>query len=107
MVTAGTLSSVEFSAQLFYLACIFTSSALMYHSCMEHSLHLAVGHALSCITPMHTMKKHSAGKDNKEDGSSAGIVASNNGSAIISHALRKLLGLIKQVHVLHHIYYIH
>ena len=48
------------------------------------------------IITMHTTKKHSARKDNKEDGSSAGIVASDNGSAIISHALRKLLGLIKQ-----------
>ena len=107
MVTAGTLSSVKFGAQSFYSACIFASSVLMYHSCMEHSLHLAAGHALSCITPMHTTKKHSAGKDNKEDGSSAGVVASDNGSAIISHALCKLLGLIKQVRVLHHIYYIH
>jgi len=84
-----------------------THAVPMSHSCMEHSLHLAVGHVLSHITPMHTEKKHHARKYSEDDKSSPNISASNDGSAIILHALHKLLGLIKQVCVIHRIYYLH
>jgi len=72
---------------------------------MEHSLHLTVGHVLSRITPVQT-KTRGARNDN-DDNESEVAVASDDSSTIISHALRKLLGLIKQVHLIHHIYYIH
>jgi hypothetical protein len=70
---------------------------------MEHSLHLAVGHVLSHVTPVHTGKTH-VGKD--DDNESLAGVVSDDSTAIISHALRKLLGLIKQVRLIEHIYYI-
>ena len=69
---------------------------------MEHSLHLAVGHVLSRITPMQT-KTRGVGNNNDDNESEA--AASDDSSAIISHALRKLLGLIKQVRLILHIYY--
>ncbi len=67
---------------------------------MEHTLHLAAGHVLSRITPMHTERTRKARIDDKNDNSSDGTAASDDGSAIISHGLCKLLGLIKQVRVI-------
>lgn len=69
---------------------------------MEHALHLAVGHVLSHVTPV-TGKTHGADDDNE---SLVGIALDDSG-AIISHALRKLLGLIKQVCLIDRIYYIY
>lgn len=71
---------------------------------MEHSLNLGVGHLLSHVTPART---GSVTKGNDDDDSGEGTVPSDYSTAIISHALRKLLGLIKQVRVIHHIYCIH
>ena len=104
METAGTLSSVEFSVQTIYL---LFCQLISYHSCMEHSLHLVVGHVLSCITPVHTRKPHRARNDDgDDDDKSVGSATDDEASAILSHALRKLLGLIKQVCVIHHVCYI-
>ena len=66
---------------------------------MEHTLHLVVGHVLSRITPMHTERTRKARIDDEDDNTSDDAAASNDGSAIISHGLHKLLGLIKQVRV--------
>ena len=77
---------------------------------MEHSLHLAAGHVLSRITPVHTENMPAARNDEldeSDDETSAGTATSDEGSAIISHALRKLLGFITQVHILYRICYIH
>ena len=71
---------------------------------MEHSLNLGVGHLLSHVTPAHA---GSVAKGNDDDGSGDGAVPSDYSTAIISHVLHKLLRLIKQVHVIHHIYCIH
>ena len=68
---------------------------------MEHSMNLAVGHFLSHVTPMHTA---SAARDNDDDGSAEDAAPSDDSSAIISNALRKLLTLIKQVRLVHHIF---
>ena len=76
---------------------------------MEHSLHLAVGHVLLRITPVHT-NMPAARKDKSDksdDETSAGAATSDEGSAVISHALRKLLGFITQVRILYRICYIH
>jgi hypothetical protein len=67
---------------------------------MEHTLHLAVGHVLSRITPTHTERMCKARIDDKDNNTSDGAAASNDGSTIISHGLYKLLGLIKQVRVI-------
>jgi hypothetical protein len=67
------------------------------HRCMEHSLHLAAGHFLSCITPTQRVKTHEGGNDNKDDESSDNDDACDDPSAIATEALRKLLGLINQV----------
>jgi hypothetical protein len=69
---------------------------------MEHLLHLAVGHVLSCITPARKARIN-----DEDDDTSAGTVSSDECGANISHGLRKLLGLIKQVCVIHHICSIH
>ena len=95
METTGTLSSVEFGAQTIYL---LFRQLISYRSCMEHSLHLAAGHVLSCITPVHTRKPHRARNDDgDDDDESVGGATDDEASAVLSHALRKLLGLIKQV----------
>ena len=78
----------------------------LYHSCMEHSLHLGVGHILSHIIPVHTKKTHVAGK-NTDDDKSDGGVPSDDSSTITPHVLYKLLELIKQIYLIHHIYYTH
>jgi hypothetical protein len=69
---------------------------------MEHSLHLAAGHVLSRITPARK-----AIIDDEDDDTSAGAASSDECGANISHGLRKLLGLIKQVCVIHCICSIH
>ena len=71
---------------------------------MEHSINLAVGHFLSNITPVQTA---SAVRDNNDDGSAEDIAPSDDSSAVISNTLRKLLMLIKQVHLVHHIFCIY
>jgi len=88
--------------------CLFfaCSPAHSYQSCMEHALHLAAGHVLSRITPVDT-QTHDATKDDKGDKSLAGVAGSDDPTAIVSNALCKLLGLIKQVCRLHCIYYIY
>jgi hypothetical protein len=106
METAGTLSSVEFGAQsiLFHFRPLIS-----YRSCMEHSLHLAAGHVLSHITPESTEKAHGAGNDNDndiDDETFAGAASSDDGSAVISNSIRKLLGLITQVRLIHWVHYI-
>jgi len=68
---------------------------------MEHSINLAVGHFLSHITPVHTA---SAAKDNDDDDSAEDAAPSDDSSAVISNSLRKLLTLIKQVRLVHHIF---
>ena len=73
---------------------------------MEHSLHLGVGHILSCIVPVRTKKTHGARKDSDDDESDEGFI-SDDSSTITPHALYKLLELIKQVYLIHHIYSIH
>jgi hypothetical protein len=72
---------------------------------MEHSLHLGVGHILSHIVPVRTKKTHSAGKVSDDDESTRGIT-SDDSSTVTAHALHKLLELIKQVFLIHLIYYI-
>jgi hypothetical protein len=69
---------------------------------MEHSLHLAAGHVLSRITPAHKARI-----DDEDDNTSAGAASSDECGTNISHGLRKLLGLIKQVCVIHRICSIH
>ena len=73
---------------------------------MEHSLHLGVGHILSHIVPVRTNRTHGAGKVS-DDNESNGGVTSDDSSTVTPHALYKLLELIKQVYLIHHIYYIH
>ena len=73
---------------------------------MEHSLNLGVGHVLSCITPMHTGKTDGASNDDDDDESLAGNTSDDRGD-VIAGALRKLMGLIKQVRPIdcnYHIY---
>jgi len=72
---------------------------------MEHSLHLGVGHVLSRITPLDTRKTRGAGNDNEDDES--GDESDDEYGDIISGALRKLLGLIKQVRLIHFHYHIY
>jgi len=64
---------------------------------MEHSLHVAVGHILSSITPVDAEKTRKADDDDNDDEFSAGTATFDNCSAMLSHALRKLLGLIVQI----------
>jgi len=71
---------------------------------MEHSINLAVGHFLSDITPAQTA---SAARDNDDDGSAEDAAPSDDSSAVISNSLRKLLMLIKQVHLVRHIFCIY
>ncbi len=77
---------------------------------MEHVLHLAAGHVLSHITPVHTEKTRRARNNNNDDNDNnktyAGTASSDNCSTIISNATCKMLGLIKQVSLIHHICYI-
>lgn len=73
---------------------------------MEHSLHLGVGHILSHIIPVHTKKIYGAEKVSNDDESTRGMT-SDDTSTITPHALHKLLELIKQVFLIHLIYYIH
>ncbi len=75
---------------------------ISYRSCMEHLLHLAAGHVLSHIT-----LAHKARINDENDETSAGTATSNECSANISQGLCKLLGLIKQVCVIHRICSIH
>jgi len=63
---------------------------------MEHSLHLGVGHLLSCIIPVNTRKTHGVRNDENED-DDFDISPDDEYGPVISDALRKLLGLIKQV----------
>ena len=60
---------------------------------MEHSLHLGAGHVLAHVTPKHT---RSGGKEDEPSSDSADSDGSSN---ILSGALRKLLGLIWQLHI--------
>ena len=64
---------------------------------MEHSLHLAVGHVLSCISPAPIVKKKSTGIDNEDDELSADDASADDSGRVIPGALRKMLELIKQV----------
>jgi hypothetical protein len=65
---------------------------------MEHSLHVAVGHILSSITPVDAKKMCKADDDDDDDDEfSAGAATFDDCSAMLSHALRKLLGLIVQI----------
>ena len=66
-------------------------------SCMEHSLHVAVGHILSSITPVDAEKTRKADDDDDDDEFLAGAATFDDCSAMLSHALRKLLGLIVQI----------
>jgi len=68
---------------------------------MEHSLNLAVGHLLSHVLPVHTA---SAARDNDDDELVEGAPPSDNASTVISHALHKLLGVIKQVRLVYHFF---
>jgi len=77
---------------------------------MEHLLHLAVGHILLCITPVHAENTPTARKDDKDEldnKTSTDAATSDEGSTILSHALHKLLGLIMQVCILYCVCYIH
>ena len=69
---------------------------------MEHSLHLAAGHFLSCITPAKPVTAHEGGTDNENDKLSEDEDYCDDPSAITAEALRKLLGLIKQVSPIRH-----
>jgi len=73
------------------------------HSCIEHALHLAAGHLLSNVTPIHIGETHGACNDDKGD-ELLGDDASSDDSVITPGALRKLMGLIKQVHPIDHNY---
>jgi hypothetical protein len=64
---------------------------------MEHSLHVAVGHILSSITPVNAEKTRKADDNNNNNEFSAGAATFDDCSAMLSHALRKLLGLIVQI----------
>ena len=74
---------------------------------MEHSLHIAVGHILSTITPVDAEKTHKADDNNDNDNDNdnndndneilAGAATFDDCSAMLSKALRKLLGLIVQI----------
>jgi hypothetical protein len=70
---------------------------------MEHVLHLAAGHVLSHIAPVRTEKTHGArnnddnNNNNNDKETYAGAASSNNCSTMISNAIHKMLGLIKQV----------
>ena len=97
METAGTLSSSEFGVHCFFS---HFHQLISSCSCMEHSLHVAVGHILSSITPVDAEKTRKADdndNDNDNDEFSAGAATFDNCSAMLSHALRKLLGLIVQI----------
>ena len=67
------------------------------HRCMEHSLHLAVSHILSCVSPAPAAKKTSTGIDNEDDELSADDASADDNGRVIPGALRKMLELIKQV----------
>ena len=74
---------------------------------MEHSLHLAAGHVLSHITPVDAEKTCEARDDDDDDDNETSVGAtSNDHSGIISNTLCKLLGLIKQVHLITRVRYI-
>ena len=93
--------------QVRYAMVLFARSPThLYHSCMEHSLHLGVGHILSHIIPVRTNRTHGAGKVSNDNESNGGVT-SDDSSTVTPHALYKLLELIKQVYLIHHIYYIH
>jgi hypothetical protein len=65
---------------------------------MEHSLHVAVGHILSSITPVNAEKTCKAdNNNNNNDEFLAGTATFDDCSAMLLHALRKLLGLIVQI----------
>ena len=65
---------------------------------MEHSLHVAVGHILSSITPVDAEKMCKADdNDDDDDEFLAGTATFDDCSAMLSHALQKLLGLIVQI----------
>ena len=80
---------------------------IFYHSCMEHSLHLAAGHVLSRITPVHTEMIRKATNNEENNETSAGSMTSDECSPIIATGLRKLLGLIKQVCIICRLCYIY
>ena len=60
-------------------------------------MHVAVGHILSSITPVDAEKTRKADDDDDDDEFSAGAATFDDCSAMLSHALRKLLGLIVQI----------
>jgi hypothetical protein len=64
---------------------------------MEHSLHVAVGHILSSITPVDAEKTLKADDNDNDNEFSAGTAMFDNCSTMLSHALWKLLGLIVQI----------
>ena len=77
---------------------------------MEHSLHLAAGHVLSRITPVHaenTPMPRNDESDESDDETFEGTATSEEGSTVIACALHKSLGFIIQVHILYCICYIH
>jgi hypothetical protein len=81
--------------QVQYAMVLFVSLPThLYCSYMEHSLHLGVGHILSCIVPVCTKKTYGAGKDSNNDESNGGFT-SDDSSTITPHVLYKLLELIK------------
>ena len=94
MGTAGTLSSGEFGTHRFFS---HFRQLISSCSCMEHSLHVAVGHILSSITPVNAEKTRKADDNNNNNEFSAGAATFDDCSAMLSHALRKLLGLIVQI----------
>jgi hypothetical protein len=65
---------------------------------MEHALNLAAGHVISHIVPIKPGKTHRAGaSDDNKDNESSENDSDDDSGPTISDALRKLMGLIKQV----------
>ena len=94
METAGTLSSVEFGVHYFYLP---VCQLMQCYRCMEHSLHLGAGHVLSRIIPVSSAKINGTRNDNEDNESSGDDSSDDDSGAVIPGALRKIMGLIKQV----------
>lgn len=65
---------------------------------MEHSLHLGAGHILSRVIPAPSAKINGTRNDNEDDESSGDDSSDDGSGAVTPGALRKMMGLIKQVH---------
>jgi hypothetical protein len=92
MKNVGILFSAEFGES--HIAMTLLNCSL-FRSCMEHALYLRVGHVLAHINPPHTRK--GATNIDPDDGPDSDNEGVNHGDNTVADALRKVLGLVRQV----------